>query len=225
MSHHNEFIVMFEIFAILKGIPPKSLFTHLCPLAQFGSNCAGRKTEWNWNTFSDINSYWPQDKKKTLCNMNDQKNVFFSVKHPKVHCGCPGGFRVQRKAEGNSPHQLFNCRGSDMVWFIGNFVSLFISSFCCNSTSLLKPIFEAWFKFCSQEGPNLNQWSLPEGSKTHLYFRFIVCNHIFWNFLPFIKHYLKTWKKSKFYFIHGGMIHVCLDYTLMEYSHLDYLWC
>ena len=170
---------MFEIFAILKGIPPKSLFTQLCPLAQSGSNCAGRKTEWNWNTFSDINSYWPQDKKKTLCNMNDQKNVFFSVKHPKVHCGCPGGFRVQRKAEGNSPHQLFNCRGSDMVWFIGNFVSLFISWFCCNSTSLLKSVFEAWFKFCWQEGPNLNQWSVPEGSKTHLYFRFNVCNHIF----------------------------------------------
>ena len=51
--------------------------------------------------------------KKQLCAIWIPKRVFFV----KVHCGCPGGFRVQRKAEGDSPHQLFNCRGSDMVWF------------------------------------------------------------------------------------------------------------
>ena len=108
---------MFEIFAIFKDIPLKSLFTHLCPLAQSGCNWAGRKTEWNWNAFSDISSYWPQDLKKQLCAIWIAKIGVFLMKHPKVHCGCPGGFRVQRKAEGNSQHQLFNCRGSDMVWF------------------------------------------------------------------------------------------------------------
>ena len=138
------------------------------------------------------------------------------MKHPKVHCGCPGGFRVQRKAEGNSPHQLFNCRGSDMVWFIGNFVSLFISLFCCNSTSLLKSVFEAWFKFCWQEGTNLNQWSVPEGSKTHLYFPFNVCNHIFWKFLPFLKHYLKTLKNQSFISYMFGLSSLGLFWTYMD---------
>ena len=184
---------MFEIFAICKAFHQNHfspIYAHLHNLDP--SVLGGRQIETETH-FLTLIHIGPRAKKQ-LCAIWITKKMCFFVKHPKVHCGCPGGFRVQRKAEGNSPHQLFNCRGSDMVWFIGNFVSLFISLFCCNSTSLLKPIFEAWFKFCSQEGPNLNQWSLPEGSKTHLYFRFNVCNHIFWNFLPFLKHYLKTWK-------------------------------
>ena len=142
---------------------------------------------------------------------------------------CPGGFRVQRKAEGNSPHQLLKCRGPNMVWFFGKIVFLFISSFCCNSTFLLKSVFEGWFKFCWQEGPKLNQWSLPEGSITHSYFHFNVCNNLFLKLSAFSQASFENLEIIEVlfhtYFIHNTFIWSCLDYTLMDYSYLDYLWC
>ena len=212
---------MFEIFAILKGIPPKSLFTHLCPLAQSGSNCAGRKTEWNWNTFSDINSYWPQDQKTTLCNMNNQKNVLFLWNTLKSTVAVQVGSEFRGKLK-----EILHINSSIVeapTWFDSLETSYLCSFHYFAAIPLLywKLFLKPDSNFVDRKGPiSISGVYLREVKLICIFVSMFVTkfSEIFCLFKSIF------WKRGK-NFIYGGMVHACLEYTLMDYSHLGYLWC
>ena len=198
----------------LQGIPPKSLFTHLCSLAQSGSICAGRKTEWNWNTFFDINSYWPQDQKTTLCNMNDQKMCFF-VKHPKSTVAVQVGSEFRGKLK-----EILHINSSIVeapTWFDSLETSYLCSFHYFAAIPLLywKLFLKPDSNFVDRKGPiSISGVYLREVKLICIFLSMFVTTFSE-NFYLFSRIIWKLWKIKV-------LFHTCLDYPHWDYFGLTW---